>query len=330
MTSLSTDPHGKQSPSCKPSRVGQVACWIGASLICGMGLGCVSGIYGDAPFTPPSYWDEEHFDDVAGHRICYLESGTRHSQTVIFIHGWSGNLQNWWDQYEDLSNRYHVVVFDLPGHGKSSRGTVEDYTLEFFMETTHALMDALEIPSATIVGNSMGGAVAMLLAARHPERVEALLVSDATGSGHNGRIQHVKRIVTANSIRGVIEGIHYSRTIEKNRSRVEFVRSYLGTIEARPFLEMLASMLAGSLQEIGARDLASIQSPTMIVWGEDDPVMPTKGAMHFHRAIAQSELYWVHKGGHTPNMNNAAEFNCVLERFLAGSDPEICHPHHGE
>jgi pimeloyl-ACP methyl ester carboxylesterase len=294
-----------------------VAPWIGA---------CANDLYGEKAFEPPAYWDTERYADVDGHRICYMETGHEHPETLVFVHGWSGNLLNWWDQYEELGQRYHVLIFDIPGHGKSSRDPNVDYELDLYVDTTLGLMDERGIDHATLIGNSMGGSIVTLLAARHPERVDSMIIADSTGSGHNGRAGFARFAATPGTIKGVVTGKHYPDSSEKDRARADFVRSFVGTVEAEPYLRMLVDLLRPSMDRIGSEEFSKIDVPTLIIWGDHDHIMPPKGAAVFDESIRNSELYWVEGGRHTPHMENPVEFNCVVLGFLEGTSLEGCRP----
>src|SRR5262245_55009407 len=69
-----------------------------------LGLGCIRVVPGTEPWTPPDYWAEEHYVELEGLRICYLESGPKDAPTIMFVHGWSGNVQNWWEQFDHFQH----------------------------------------------------------------------------------------------------------------------------------------------------------------------------------------------------------------------------------
>ncbi|PRQ01015.1 Lipase 1 precursor [Enhygromyxa salina] len=289
-------------------------------------LGCRGVIEGTEPWTPPSYWAQERYIELEGLNICYLEAGPADAETIVFVHGWSGNVQNWWDQFEHFQSRYHVVVFDAPGHGKSERGDHVDYSMALHVELVDELLDALEVDEAIVVGNSGGGWIAAEYAIQHPERVTKLVLSDSTGTRYTGSAGAVLNLLTARwlQIANMTTGEHYPGLDPKSQARQEFVSSFAGTVEEAPYLEALAALLAPTYERIPKSRLAQIEAPTLILWGDDDAVVPINAMKVFDKAIPDSQTYMVHLGGHTPMMNSPNEFNCAMDMFLGGGELREC------
>ena len=290
--------------------------------------GCGQVIAGTEPWTPPDYFADERYVEIDGVRVCYLEAGPPADQaaTIVFVHGWSGNLQNWWDQFEHFQRRYHVVVFDAPGHGKSERGDHLDYSMDLYLATLDGLLDQLGLERVIMVGNSAGGWAAAQYAIAHPERVEKLVLSDSTGTRYVGSVGSILPLLTARWLQmaNMTTAEHYPGLDPKSQARQEFVSSFAGTVEEAPYLEALAELLPASYVEIPKEQLAKIEAPTLIVWGDDDPVVPIKAMRTFEKAIADDQSYVVHLGGHTPMMNSPDEFNCAVDAFLDGRELGGC------
>jgi len=290
--------------------------------------GCGPVISGTAPWTPPDYYADEHYVEINGVRVCYLVGGPPPDQaeTMVFVHGWSGNLQNWWDQFEHFQRRYHVVVFDAPGHGKSERGPHLDYSMDLYLATLDGLLDELGLEQVILVGNSAGAWAAANYTIAHPERVSKLVLSDSTGTRHVGSVGSILPMLTARwlQIAHLTSGEHYPGHDPKSEARQEFVTSFSGTVEEAPYLEALATLLPASYEQIPKQALAQIQAPTLVVWGDDDTVVPIKAMRTFERTIADEQSYVIHLGGHTPMMNSPDEFNCAVDSFLRGIELDHC------
>ncbi len=287
---------------------------------------CAGELDGQGAWEPPEYFAQECYADVGGLRVCYLEAGTENEQTLVFVHGWSGNVHNWWDQYEHFSRDHHVLVFDLPGHGKSERSAAIEYSTDLWVETVVTLMDLRKIDHAILVGNSAGGNIAARVAIKHPERVERLVLSDATGSGKDGILAWVKHSITPRKLHraGLTTGEHFPGEDPKSRARAEMIRSYVGTEEERAYLEALTESVPSLFERIPAEDLRQIRVPTLLIWGADDPVLPKRSIKYFEQHIADSQTYWVHGGGHNPNTEAPEVFNCVLRSFVEERESPAC------
>jgi pimeloyl-ACP methyl ester carboxylesterase len=309
------------------SRSAMVA--VGSVLFAGSLAACGTKIMAtDVPWQPPPYFAQECYADVDGVRVCYLEAGVEHDDAVVFVHGWSGNVHNWWDQYEAFSRDHHVLIFDLPGHGKSDKGADVHVTMDSLVETVVSLMTLRGIERATLVGNSAGGNVAARVAIAHPERVERLVLSDATGSGRDGIIAWFKPSVSPERLNraGLTSGEHFPGDDPKSRARAEMIRSYVGTEEEAPYLQSLSDSFAMYYERIPKQQLQQLKMPTLLIWGADDPVVPKRSIHYFERNIAQAQTFWIDGAGHNPNTETPAVFNCALAAFLDQRPVGGCEP----
>jgi pimeloyl-ACP methyl ester carboxylesterase len=291
-------------------------------------LACACGPVraGQKPWTPPDYWATERYVEIEGLRICYLEAGPADAeQTLVFVHGWSGNLQNWWDQFEHFQQSHRVVVFDFPGHGKSERGEHVDYSMDLYVDVLAGMFRELRIERAHVIGNSAGAWVATVFAVEHPEQVDKLVISDSTGTRHLGPVGGILPLMSGRMLQmaNMTTAEHYPGLDAKSRARQEFAGSFAGTVEEKPYLDMLGTLLEPSYERIDHR-LIEITAPTLVVWGDDDPVVPKRAMRVFERELADVHSYVIPLGGHTPMMQSPDEFNCVVEAFLDGRALDGC------
>ncbi len=301
---------------------------LASSLGCGFGYD-----KGTADWVPPDYWETERYAEVAGLRLCYLESGPLDPDaaaaepvpTIVFVHGWSGNLQNWWDQYEYFRQRYRVVVFDLPGHGKSERGPHIEHTMDLYDQALLELLDTLEIERAIIAGNSAGGWIATRFALDHPGRVERLILADPTGTRFRGKIGTILPILNARRLHmvGMTDGKHYPAVDPKSLERRAFIESFNGTAELKIYLETLAEVLPQTYVRLDGR-FSELEAPTLLLWGDDDPVVPKRARKVYEREVDDLTTYLVQLGGHAPMMASPAEVTCAMDAFLNGRALEPC------
>jgi len=288
---------------------------------------CVNLKKVDRGWDAPPYFAMERQAEIEGITITYLECGADNPENIVFIHGLSGNVMNWWDQFEDFRDDYRLLIPDLPGHGKSDKPENFDYSVESFARIIIGLMNQLEIDKAAIVGNSLGGAIAGYLAIHYPDRVDKLVLSDSAGIKISPLLKAVTPIATPITIRwsGVTSARQYPGTDEKNRIRADFSASYRDTSEEIPYLKAIDQSLAQIARFDFTDDLPKIQAPTLIIWGDNDKTVPFKIHQTFAGKIPNNQLYVVKEGGHTPNMSKPEEFNCALEKFLKNESLEPCH-----
>jgi pimeloyl-ACP methyl ester carboxylesterase len=188
------------------------------------------------------------------------------------------------------------------------------------------MLETFEIDEAIVVGNSGGAWVATNYAIAHPERVSKLVISDSTGTRHTGSVGAILWMLNARwlQVSGLTSGEHYPGQDPKSQARQEFVASFEGTVEEGPYLEALATLLPQMYEKIPKDQLARIEAPTLVIWGDDDSVVPVKAMRTFEKAIPNTEGYVVHLGGHTPMMNSPDEFNCAVDTFLDEAELSTC------
>jgi pimeloyl-ACP methyl ester carboxylesterase len=254
--------------------------------------------------------------------IRYVRAGT--GPTVILIHGLASSIYSWADVIGPLSAKFDVVAIDLPGFGASSQPG--DLSFDDNPQAVVRLMDVLGIEKAHFVGNSMGGALSLFLAARHPTRVDRVIVLDAAGfamkpderpflvqllaSGATGAIAErlpVRRGLTRAALNHLI----------RDRSRVteERIDEYVAPLQRPGALEATRSLLRSRFDERFVADLGLIRAKTLVVWGRFDPWLPLEDADRFVAAIGGARKV-VLETGHMPQEEKPAEVAQLIGEFL--------------
>lgn len=272
---------------------------------------------------------------VHGHSVAYRRAGD--GEVVVLIHGLAGSSRTWKDVMPGLAASYDVIAPDLLGHGDSAKPT-GDYSLGGHASGLRDLLLTLDVPSATIVGHSFGGGVAMQLAYQHPELCDRLVL---VGSGGLGReVSWLLRLCTlplAEQAMPLVfprwfadRGSDVSRFLHDrglNAPRLgEMWRAYsslAGAENRRAFVRTIKTVIDPGGQTINALDRIYLAShlPTLIVWGEHDQIIPVSHAHTAHEAIAGSRLELLADAGHFPHTETPERFLEVLLDFLATTDP---------
>ena len=263
-----------------------------------------------------------HTADVAGVRIAYYVRGR--GAPVLFIMGLGGRAGDWNERFLDrVAERFEVISFDNRGTGRSDAPDGE-YTLEQMANEAVAVLDAVGRWRAHVVGISMGGMIAQLVALRHAARVDRLVLIATHAGGRDV-------VAPTPAAMAVLR-------VDRSRPRAEFVRDAMATIAAPDFaarnptaLEELTalalaqptpeSVFARQLGAILASDrsarVAGITAPTLVVHGSDDPLVPFLNGVALARAIPDAQLVTLHGCGHLPMWECPGRFAEVLENFLA-------------
>jgi 2-succinyl-6-hydroxy-2,4-cyclohexadiene-1-carboxylate synthase len=257
---------------------------------------------------------------VNGIEIHYRERGEGYP--VFLIHGYTGNLRNWAFQVPVLSREFRMVSMDHRGHGHSDKPTQpEDYSLELMAEDAYGLLEHLGIRECYVVGHSMGGVVAQLLALNHPEPVRALVLVDTAAEVPDGfRPQERAPLLDIAREQGMEavfeEQLRANPMAEQLRAQpvlLEVWRQQFLMTSREAYLYVARGMVEG--QPILDK-LESIEVPTLVVCGEnDDPFMGP--CRRIHERIPGSEFVIIPGAGHTPQIEKPADFNHALTGFLS-------------
>ncbi len=261
-----------------------------------------------------------HADTPAG-RLRYTAQGEG-PETILLIHGFGGDLDNWLFNIDALAEAASVVAFDLPGHGPAPAPLGEP-SVAGLAAAAAGLMDALGIESAHLVGHSLGGAVALRLAAHAaPARVRSLTLVCPAGLGPDidrGYIDGFVESVSRRELKPVLEHLFADPGLV-TRSLVDGVLRYKrldGVTEA-------LRTLAGGVFPDGAQGwvepaaLAGAGVPALVVWGAEDRIVP---AAHAEAAAGMDgvAVEVVEGAGHMVQMEAAPRVNALISAHVAGA-----------
>jgi pimeloyl-ACP methyl ester carboxylesterase len=233
---------------------------------------------------------------------------------IVLLHGAGGNGHRWHRQVEALGAQHSPVALDLPGHGRSAGveglATVRDYS-----DFVAAFLDALGMKSAVIMGWSMGGAIAMDLALRHPGRVEALILV-ATAAKFNvakDRVDALRAVTMGRAPQAFNTDGYSPRTIKENFDVVR--EGWMEQIKTDPrvrYTDMLACA------QVDLREaIAKIGKPALILAGADDQGTTVADAELIKSKIRGAQLKVIADAGHIIPAERPAEFHAAVEQFLA-------------
>ena len=271
-----------------------------------------------------------------GHEVGYRLAGEG-DETILLIHGMAGSSRTWREVMPALAERYRVIAPDLLGHGESAK-PMGDYSLGAHASGLRDLLARLGIGRATVVGQSLGGGVALQLAYQHPEFCERLVLVSSGGLG-----REVSWILRALSLPGselVLplavpsfirdQGNSISRWLGEHGVRhsrtAEMWRAYASLAEAenrQAFIKTLRAVVDMGGQTVSANDRLYLAQavPTMLVWGDRDAIIPVEHAYTAHEAMPGSRLEVFEGVGHFPQSEAPERFVEVLEDFIATTEP---------
>ena len=268
---------------------------------------------------------------IHGHDVVYRRAGS--GEAVVLVHGLAGSSRAWKDVMPALARTHDVIAPDLLGHGESAK-PLGDYSLGAHASGLRDLMVTLGIPSATLVGHSFGGGVVMQVAYQHPELCDRMVLVDSGGLGRDvswllrlGTLPFAEYAMPLVFSRWVADrGTDISRHLHRRGVRSsrlgEVWRSYsslAGTDNRKAFVRTIRTVIDTSGQTVSALDRLYLAShvPTLIMWGEDDRIIPVSHAHVAHDAIEGSRLRILPGVGHFPQTEVPDQFVSELLEFLA-------------
>jgi pimeloyl-ACP methyl ester carboxylesterase len=272
---------------------------------------------------------------IHGHDLGYRMAGQ--GPAILLIHGIAGSSTAWRDVMPALSRRYTVIAPDLLGHGDSAKPT-GDYSLGACANILRDFLGIVGISRVTVVGQSFGGGVAMQFCYQSPEACERLVLVDSGGLGRE--VSWLLRFMTypgSEYLMPVIfpsfvrePGDAVNRLLRSWGIRVprleEMWRSYSSLTDVanrQSFVRTIRSVIDPGGQAVSAMDRLYLteQVPTMIVWGQQDAIIPVSHAYAAHDAIPGSRLEVIPDAGHFPQVENPDAFLDVLMDFMETTTP---------
>jgi pimeloyl-ACP methyl ester carboxylesterase len=274
--------------------------------------------------------------ELHGHEVIYRTAGS--GPPVVIVHGMVNSSKHWRDVALKLAENHTVIVPDLIGHGDSAavRG---DYSIGAHAAVIRDLLSAIEVESATFVGHSLGGGIAMQFFYQFPNKVERLALISSGGLGQEvspmlrgAALPGAAGIVWAashRSVLGLLDGLSFVLRKAGLRKAVylKAITRALRPLQVagarRAFLESLRSVIDRHGQKVSAIDRLYLLGPveTLIVWGERDRTIPIEHGQAAHELIPHSRFETLPRAAHFPNLEDPAGLAEVLERWLAETKP---------
>lgn len=270
------------------------------------------------------------FESIDGVRVRYARTGQ--GPSLVLLHGYASSLYTWKDVLPALAAHHDVVALDFPGFGESDRPS--SLSWNGYPPVVLGLMDRLGIARASLAGNSMGGAVAVLVAAAEPERIHRLVLIDSAGFNLAPQDRPAVLRLLQTPLAPVIGRLPLRRPLTRLGLRQVFDDDSLVTPERldeyvaplmRPgTFEGLVSLLgsAGASTAGGFEAAAkSVRAPTLVIWGAEDRWVGASDADRFVAAIAGARKIVIPACGHMPQEEKPAATAALIEDFLTSPSP---------
>ena len=263
----------------------------------------------------------EHRIEISGHRWVYLEAGS--GPPLLLVHGFTGSKENWLPVMGALARHYRVIAPDLPGWGESERQADAQYGFAEQVEHLAAFIPEVVGPGQVrLVGHSMGGGIAALLAARHPSLIERLVLLDAAGVEFDN--EFARRVLAGEHPFAVQDRASLQRWLELvfddppwvpwPASRALVLRRLRDDAFERAVLARLSDPVLGAMPGEEARGL---KMPVLLLWCRDDRVIDIGAQAAYAERIPHAQQRLLDGCNHMPMMEQPRAMNATLLAFLA-------------
>lgn len=236
----------------------------------------------------------------------FIEEGE--GEPLVLLHGLFGALSNFKDLIEHFRHNYKVVVPMLPLFDLD----ILHSTVGGLAKYVHRFIEFRDYKNFHLLGNSLGGHVALVHVLKHPERIKSLILTGSSGLFENGMGDTYPRRGDYEYIKKKTEVTFYDPKIATKELVDEVFEITRNRLKVIKIIALAKSAIRHNLGE----ELNNIKQPTLLIWGNNDTVTPPFVAREFQRLIPNSELHFIDKCGHAPMMEQPEEFNIILDKFL--------------
>jgi len=236
----------------------------------------------------------------------FIEEGE--GEPIVLLHGLFGALSNFMELIEDFRKQYKVVVPMLPLFELDLLHT----TVGGLEKFVHKFIEFKNYKNLHLLGNSLGGHVALVHVLKHPERIKSIILTGSSGLFESGMGDTYPKRGDYEYIRKKTALTFYDPAIATKELVDEVYEIVNNRLKALKIISLAKSAIRNNLGE----ELNQIKQPTLLIWGNNDAITPPFVGREFQRLIPNSELHFIDKCGHAPMMEVPGEFNVILHKFV--------------
>jgi pimeloyl-ACP methyl ester carboxylesterase len=240
------------------------------------------------------------------HGFSYIDEGE--GEVLLLLHGLMGSLSNWDGVVNQFKSKYRVLIPILPIYDMPLITTGVKSLSKF----VHKFIKFKKLENITVLGNSLGGHVALVYVLAHPENIKAMVLTGSSGLYENAFGGSFPRRESIDFVREKVQYTFYDPAIATD----ELVNDVYKLVNDRHSVIRLLAMAKSAIRHNMKKDLHKMQMPVCLIWGKDDKITPPEVALEFNELLPNAELHWLDKCGHAPMMERPEEFNVLLGAFL--------------
>lgn len=239
-------------------------------------------------------------------RYKWIEEGE--GNPIILLHGLMGGVENFGDMVTHISKEYKVYGLDL----KLFEGSILKVSVKNLSDYLHGFMTHLNIKKAVLLGNSMGGHIALIFTKNYPHMVDGLILTGSSGLYEDSMGDSYPRRGDYDYIKRKTEEVFYDPLVATK----ELVDKVFEIANNRISILKLLGYAKSAIRHNMAEDIKKFTTPACLIWGKNDKVTPPHVAEEFHKLFKNSELHWISKCGHAPMWELPTQFSKISLDWL--------------
>ena len=244
---------------------------------------------------------------VRNKKYSYIEDGE--GTPIVILHGLMGGLSNFEGVLKFFPSKgYKVVIPELPLYTQNILKT----NVKAFSKYVKDFIVHKKFEKVILLGNSLGGHIALYHAKMYPELMKGLVITGSSGLYESGMGESYPKRGDYEYIKKKAEDVFYDPKVASK----EIVDDVFATVNDRIKLLKTLTIAKSAIRHNMAKDLPNIQTPTCIIWGKNDKVTPPNVAEDFHKLLPNSDLYWIDQCGHAAMIEHPKDFNEILYEWL--------------
>lgn len=259
---------------------------------------------------------EEKFITIQENNLRYFEYGAS-SNTIVLVHGLGASAERWEHIIPYFRKNYRIIALDLPGFGLSDKPSI-NYTIDFFVRTLSEFIDKLGIQNSILIGSSLGGQIITELAIAKSKLINKMILVSPSGVVNYSSLAldaYIGAAIspTQKNVKNAFLMMNGQNKEVDFQTVDEFIKRINMPNAKKAFL---SAIISNRGSKINCEKLASISVPSLVIWGEHDPVIPKENANMFFSCIKNCQFVEMRGCGHTPFVEEPEKFSKIVLEFL--------------
>jgi len=237
----------------------------------------------------------------------YIERGE--GETIIVLHGLFGALSNFENVFEHFTKKFRVIIPLLPIYTLPILNT----NVKNIAKYVHDFIEFKGLNNVHLLGNSLGGHVALVYTKEHPEKIKTMTLTGSSGLYENAMGDSFPKRGDRNFIKDKVAITFH----DPKHATESLVDECFSIVNDKGKAIRIISIAKSAIRHNMAKEIPNFQMPVCLIWGKNDLITPPEVAEEFHKLLPNSDLYWIDECGHAPMMEHPIEFNNILDAWYS-------------